>query len=136
MTTFADVAAEVRNIIAAYAMAVDDGRVEDVVATFCADGFVDLPGAGTAAGHDAIRALFSGLKPRRTRHLVVNTHVTEWGDGRAVAVSDLVVLGAPGWAVAMVGRYSDAFHYDDGGCRFHSRKLEFADLWMTHAGSW
>ncbi|MGD0558819.1 MAG: nuclear transport factor 2 family protein [Streptosporangiaceae bacterium] len=134
MTTFADVAAGVRDTIAAYAMAVDDGRVEDVVATFCPDGLVDLPVVGTAAGHDAIRNLFSGLKPHRTRHLVVNTHVTEWGDGRAVAVSDLVVLGAPGWAVAMVGRYSDALHYDDGRCRFHSRKLEFTDLWMTHAG--
>ena len=51
--TYADVAEGVRATIAAYTHALDDGRTDDVVATFCADGVVDIPGMGTHEGHDA-----------------------------------------------------------------------------------
>ena len=51
--TFADVAAGVANTIAAYTHALDDGRTDDVVATYCADGGCDIPGLGTCQGHDA-----------------------------------------------------------------------------------
>ena len=45
-TTYADVAEGVRATIAAYTQALDDGRTDDVVATFCADGVVRHPGHG------------------------------------------------------------------------------------------
>jgi hypothetical protein len=125
--TFAQAVAGMRDTIAAYALAVDDGRTGDVVMTFCPDGSAEIPGFEVAVGHDALRALFAGLKPRRpSRHLVVNTHVTDRNGPWATAVSDLVVLGqdGPGWAIALVGRYRDLFHYADGGWRFHARKLE------------
>ena len=49
-TTFADVAEGVRATIAAYTHALDDGRTDDVVATFCPDGVVRHPGHGHPRG--------------------------------------------------------------------------------------
>ena len=45
--TFADVAEGVRATIARYTQALDDGRADDVVATYCKDGAFELPGTGT-----------------------------------------------------------------------------------------
>jgi hypothetical protein len=125
--TFARAVAGMRDTIAAYALAVDDGRTGDVVMTFCPDGSAEIPGFEVAVGHDALRVMFARMKPRRpSRHVVVNTHVTDWNGHWATTISDLVVLGqdGPGWTVQLVGRYSDVFHYADGGWRFHARKLE------------
>jgi hypothetical protein len=127
-TSYAEVVEGVRATIAAYAHALDDGRTDDIVATFCADGSVEIPGMGTHAGHDAIRAAFAGWKPGRPqRHLVVNTLVTEWDDHEVTAVSDLVfiVQGDAGWSIPLVGRYHDTFHHDDGAWRIHRRVAEF-----------
>jgi hypothetical protein len=129
--SYADVVAGVRTAIARYAQAVDDGRAADVVATFCPDGSADIPGAGIITGPEALLGYFAGLRPRgRSRHVVVNTDVTEWNAGAATAVSDLIVLGRTaeaGWAVQLVGRYDDLLHSQDGCWRFHSRTLRFAD---------
>jgi len=127
-TTFADVAEGVRAAIAAYTHALDDGRTDDVVATFCPDGVCDIPGMGTHEGHDALRAAYSGWTPRKPqRHLVLNTHVTEWSDREARAVSDVVFIlqGGDGWSIQLVGRYHDTLHHDDGTWRFHRRTAEF-----------
>ena len=73
-TTFADVAEGVRAAIAAYTHALDDGRTDDVVATFCADGVVEIPGMGTHVGHDALRAAYAEVEaaaaaaPPRRQH--------------------------------------------------------------------
>jgi hypothetical protein len=65
----------------------DDGRTDDVVATFCRDGVCDIPGMGTHEGHDALREAYSRLKLQRPqRHLVVNTLVTDWDDHEANAI--------------------------------------------------
>ncbi|MFA5885883.1 MAG: nuclear transport factor 2 family protein, partial [Acidimicrobiia bacterium] len=73
-TTFAEVAEGVRAAIAAYTQALDDGRTDDVVATFCADGTCDIPGLGAHEGHDALREAYARVAPRRPqRHLVINT---------------------------------------------------------------
>jgi len=127
-TTYAEVAEGVRATIAAYAQALDDGRADDVVATFCPDGGCDIPGLGTHQGHDALRAAFSGWQPPRPqRHVVVNTLVTDWNDHEATAISDLIFLlqGDSGWAIQMVGRYRDTLYHDDGTWRFHHRAVEF-----------
>lgn len=126
--TFADVAEGVRATIAAYTHALDDGRTDDVVATFCPDGECEIPGMGTHVGHEALRAAYAKWAPRRPqRHLVVNTLVTQWDDHEAVAVSDVIFLlqGDAGWAVQVVGRYHDTLHRDDAGWRFHRRAAEF-----------
>lgn len=126
--TFAEVAEGVRAAIAAYTLALDDGRTDDVVATFCPDGSCDIPGLGTHQGHEALRAAYARVVPRRPqRHLVGNTLVTDWSDREARAISDVVFLlkGDAGWAVQLVGRYHDTLHYADGVWRFHHRRAEF-----------
>ena len=125
-TTFADVAEGVRATLARYAQALDDGRTDDVVATNCPDGTLDLPGTGAFAGHDALREAYAAWVPARPqRHLVVNTLVTDWGEHEAVAVSDvlLVVEGSSGWAVRFVSRYHDTLHRRGGVWRFHRRTV-------------
>jgi ketosteroid isomerase-like protein len=127
---FADVVEGVRAALAAYTQALDDGRTEEVVATFCPDGVIDLPGMGVHEGHDALRAAYGQWTPRRPqRHLVLNTLVTEWDDQRATAVSDVVFLlkRSAGWSVELVGRYTDTLHRTEDGWRFHHRVATFLD---------
>ena len=122
--TFADVAEGVRAALAAYTLALDDGRTDDVVATFCPDGSCDIPGLGAHHGHDALQAAYARVTPRRPqRHLVFNTLVTTWDDHQAQATSDLVFLlqREEGWAVQLVGRYEDTLHRDGETWRFHHR---------------
>jgi 3-phenylpropionate/cinnamic acid dioxygenase small subunit len=128
MTTLADVRAGVRNALAAYAQALDDGRTDDVVATFCTDGAIDMGELGTHAGHDELRAAYGRWIPRTPqRHLVVNTNITAWSEGEAEATSDVVFLlkRPDGWKVQLVGRYHDVLHEDGGTWRFHHRTAEF-----------
>jgi ketosteroid isomerase-like protein len=125
---YAAVVEGVRATIAAYTHALDDGRTDDVVATFCAGGAVAIPGMGTHEGHDALRAAYARWAPRRPqRHLVVNTHVTEWSADEAHATSDVVFLlrGDAGWSVQVVGRYRDVLRREDHRWRFVRREAEF-----------
>jgi ketosteroid isomerase-like protein len=124
--SYAEVVEGVRAAIAAYTHALDDGRTEDVVATYCPDGVFDLPGTGTFEGHDALREAYDAWKPQRPqRHLVSNTHVTDWNGHEASAISDvvLIVQGKEGWAIRFVARYHDTLHHDDGTWRFHRRAV-------------
>jgi hypothetical protein len=127
-TTFAEVAEGVRATVAAYALALDDGRTDDIVAAFCPDGVIDIPGLGVHEGHDALRAAFALVVPRRPqRHLVVNTLVTAWDDREATALSDLVFMlkSDDGWGIQLVGRYHDTFHRDGERWLIHHRVGEF-----------
>jgi len=126
--TYAEVVESIRATIAAYTLALDDGRTDDIVATFCPDGSCDIPGLGAHEGHDALRDAYDRVRPRRPqRHLVVNTLVTDWGDHEATAISDVVFLlqGDSGWSIQLVGRYHDTLHHVDGSWRFHRRAAEF-----------
>ncbi len=128
MLTQAEITAAVQAAIARYTHALDDGRTDDVVASYCADGAFELPGTGTFEGHDALRAAYAGWVPTRPqRHLVSNTLVTSWDDHEATATSDVVLLveGGQGWAVRFVARYADVLHpADDGdGWLFHRRTV-------------
>ena len=125
---YADVVEGVRAAIATYTQALDDGRTDDIVATFCADGACDIPGLGAHRGHDALRAAYAKVTPRRPqRHLVLNTLVTDWNEDEATASSDVVFLyqGDSGWGVQLVGRYHDTLHRDGDAWRFHHRAATF-----------
>lgn len=118
----------IRQTIAAYTQALDDGRTDDLVATFCSDGSIDIPFIGAHQGHDALRETYAKLVPQvPQRHLVANTLVTEANEHEAHAVSDIVFLlrGESGWSVMLVGRYTDTLHRTDSGWRFHHRAAEF-----------
>ncbi len=126
--TYAAVAEGVRAALATYTQALDDGRTDDVVATFCPDGAIELPGMGSHTGHDALRAAYTKWVPRRPqRHLVLNTVIGTWNDDEATAVSDVVfiLLGNEGWDIKLVGRYSDVLHRDGASWRFHHRAATF-----------
>ena len=60
-----------RRTIAAYAQALDDGRTDDVVATFCADAKIDLPGQGVFEGTDAIREAFDDATIALRHHIYI-----------------------------------------------------------------
>lgn len=125
---YQEVVEGVRAALAAYTQALDDGRTDAVVATFCPDGTCEIPGLGTHQGHDALREAYAGWTPvRPQRHLVLNTLVTDWNDDEARATSDVVFLlkSDHGWAVQLVGRYHDVLHHAEGGWRFHHRSAEF-----------
>jgi ketosteroid isomerase-like protein len=127
-TTYAEVAEGIRATIATYAHALDDGRTDDIVATFCPDGVSEITGMGTHEGHEALRKAYSEWKPRGPqRHLVLNTLVTDWNDHEAHAISDVVFVlqGDSGWAIQLVGRYEDTLHHDDGRWRIHHRVATF-----------
>jgi len=127
---YAYAAEGIRATLAAYAHALDDGRTDDIVATFCPGGTCEIPGLGTHEGHEALRAAFAQWTPRRPqRHVVVNTHVTDWHDDEARAASDVLFLlkGKDGWSVQLVGRYYDVLHRSEGTWRFHRRTAEFID---------
>jgi ketosteroid isomerase-like protein len=128
---YAEVVAGVRHAIAAYCHAVDDGRVDDVIALFAPEGVSALPDMDPVEGHDALRALYGGLPSRggTQRHLVVNTAVSTQDGGEVGAISDLVVLGhgKNGWRIQLVGRYEDVLREHDGRWCFASRSLTFAN---------
>jgi len=122
------VAEGVRTAIATYTQALDDGRTDDVVATFTPDAVCDLGPMGTFEGHDALRTAYAGWAPRGPqRHLVLNTLVTARSADEAEAVSDVVFIapGKAGWAIQLVGRYRDTLHSDGGTWRFHRRVATF-----------
>jgi hypothetical protein len=126
--TYAEVAEGVRATMAVYTHALDDGRTDDVVATFCPEGICEIPGMGTHQGHDALRQAYSNWAPQRPqRHLVVNTLVAQGDDHEATAISDVIFMrmGDSGWAILLVGRYHDTLHHKDGTWRFHRRAVTF-----------
>jgi hypothetical protein len=127
---FADAAEGIRAALAAYVQALDDGRTDDIVATFCPDGTIEIPGLGTHEGHEALREAYAQWTPKRPqRHVIVNTLVTSWNEEESRASSDVLFLlkGREGWSVQLVGRYHDILHYADGTWRFHHRRAEFID---------
>ncbi|MGN6473946.1 MAG: nuclear transport factor 2 family protein [Mycobacteriales bacterium] len=128
MSSYGEVEAGVRAAIAAYNHAVDDGRTDDVVATYCPDGSCDIKALGAHEGHDALRAAYAKVEPKiPQRHVVTNTLVTAWSADEAKAVSDFVfmVRVESGWQVSLVGRYRDTLHRSESGWLFHRREADF-----------
>lgn len=128
MTTSPDlepsVSAGVHAAIAAYAQALDAGRVDDLVELFTPDGVSEIAGMATFKGHDALRAGYTGFVPQQPQlHLAGNTVITSWTADEATAVSDLAFFqrGESGWAVQLVGRYDDTLRLYKGSWRFQRR---------------
>ena len=66
---------------------------------------------------------------RPQRHVVVNTLVTDWNDHEAKAVSDLLFLqkGESGWAVQLVGRYTDTLQNTRRRLAISTAAMEFVN---------
>jgi uncharacterized protein (TIGR02246 family) len=128
MSSYADDVAHIRDTIAAYAQALDDGRTDDVLVTFAPDGVAAFPGMEPLRGHEAIRAAYSRMAPRvPQRHVVSNTVITAYDGQRATASSDLVfyLKQDEAWTPKLVGRYTDQLRVEDGRWVFESRDLVF-----------
>ncbi|MFI6338919.1 nuclear transport factor 2 family protein [Streptomyces sp. NPDC050535] len=124
----ASVAANVQAAIAAYAQALDAGRVDDLAELFWPDGVAEIAGIGTYEGQEAIRKGYAAFAPTQPQlHLTANTVVTSWTEDEATAVSNLAFLqrGESGWAVQLVGRYDDTLSRRDGAWRFRRRVTTF-----------
>ncbi|KAF5993435.1 nuclear transport factor 2 family protein [Streptomyces sp. RLB3-17] len=127
-STGASVAANVHAAIAAYAQALDAGRVDDLTDLFWPDGVAEIAGVGTYEGQEAIREGYAAFAPTRPQlHLTANTVVTSWTEDEATAVSNLAFFqrGDAGWAVQLVGRYDDTLSRRDGAWRFQRRVTTF-----------
>ncbi|MCX4767730.1 nuclear transport factor 2 family protein [Streptomyces sp. NBC_01275] len=127
-STEASVAANVQAAIAAYAQALDTGRLDDVAELFWPDGVAEIAGIGTFEGQEAIRKGYSAFAPTQPQlHLTANTVVTSWTQDEATAVSNLAFFqrGEAGWAVLLVGRYDDTLSRRDGVWRFQRRVTTF-----------
>ncbi|MFJ1969436.1 nuclear transport factor 2 family protein [Streptomyces sp. NPDC087903] len=124
----ASVAACVQGAVAAYAQALDAGRVDDLADLFWPDGVAEIAGIGTFEGQEAIRKGYAAFAPTQPQlHLVANTVVTSWAEEEATAVSNLAFFqrGEAGWAVQLVGRYDDTLSRRDGDWRFQRRLTTF-----------
>ncbi|MBH0118383.1 nuclear transport factor 2 family protein, partial [Rhodococcus sp. CX] len=119
----------VRQAIASYCHALDDGRTDDIVSLFTPGGRAAIPGRGVTEGHAALLDLYRGLTPTTAqRHLVMNTVVTEDEDGSARAISDVVLLlkRDSAWVVSLVGKYDDRLVPGKGDqWLFEERSLTF-----------
>ena len=124
--SYADVVEGVRAAIAAYTHALDEGRNDDVLATYWPDGVFDMPGVGTYEGLDALRGAYDSWTPKAPqRHLVLNTLVTDWSDDAANAVSDVVFIvpGKTGWSIVFVAKYHDVLERDGDAWKFRRRTV-------------
>lgn len=127
-STSTEASAAFQTAIAAYAQALDTGRVEEVADLFWADGVAEIAGIGTFEGQEAIRKGYAAFAPTQPQlHLVANTVVTPVTEDEATAVSNLAYFqrGEDGWAVQMVGRYDDVLTRRDGEWRFRKRVTTF-----------
>ncbi|HKT01092.1 MAG TPA: nuclear transport factor 2 family protein [Rugosimonospora sp.] len=122
------VADSVRNLIGAYAHALDAGRAGDIADLFCPDGVAEIAGTATFVGRDAIREGYGAWAPTVPQlHLVTNTVVDSRSAEQATATSDLAFFrrDPAGWVLHLVGRYEDTLHRTDGVWRFHHRVTTF-----------
>jgi hypothetical protein len=117
----------VRRVLATYAHAADDGRLDDLAALFGSSG-VFCAAEEVHQGSSNIAAFLRGrFRPdRRSRHVIFNT-VVDADDAGATALSDFVVMSHTGgaWINEVVGRYSDSFVEVEGDWFFRRHEIEF-----------
>jgi uncharacterized protein (TIGR02246 family) len=130
---------EIRNLIAGYAHAADDGRSADYAQLFTPDGVMESQGA-EAAGRERLTALIDSIYDYAIKHYQMNTAIQVHGD-RATAQTDLLAMAMDpdgAWQVMGCGRYDDQIVRHDGRwlfarrvCSWH-RATRPADLARLH----
>jgi len=116
--------AAIRNLIASYAHAADDGDGDALATLFVEGGGLESLGKNIA-GSDALSALIKGIYDANLKHLQLNTVISVDG-AEASAVSDLVVQALvpdAGWQTAAQGRYHDKLIRQDEHWRFTKRLI-------------
>lgn len=123
--TLADVHA-IRDLTHAYAHAVDDSRLDDLVALFADDAEWDTTefGMGVERGQAAIREFFAGLirTTRERCHMALNHRIDVDGDTASGTVYlHAYVLMDDGRRDESVGYYTDDYVRTAQGWRFRRR---------------
>ena len=114
----------IRNLIARYSHAADDGKGKELAGLFVPDGGLESLGLAIT-GQEQLTALITGIYDQHLRHLQVNTDIRLDGD-RATATSDLVVLALvpdQGWQIVACGRYNDELVKQQGDWLFGRRVI-------------
>jgi uncharacterized protein (TIGR02246 family) len=119
----------IRELMAAYAQALDACRFADVAACFAPDGEWTTD-YGTARGPAEIEAFIRGIVPVKgegpqRKHYITNIIVAVDGD-TASAVSDYLIVreSEDGLIPVMGGTYRDKFVKTPAGWRFSRKELE------------
>lgn len=119
---------EITALLAHYAHAVDDGRVDDVVGCFARDGVLAVDEHAPIVGHEALAQPFARLAHRLQkpeagflRHNVSSIEITSLDEdaGTATVRAYFIVMGERGldhW-----GTYADELAVEDGAWRFARR---------------
>jgi len=121
--------AELQELIARYANAIDDRDMDTVLGCFCADATVGrADGSRTGRGHDGIRDFYAGLM----RDMALTVHVPHTqvldftDDAHATGVVQChAEMAINGTYVLAALRYHDAYRRDDGRWKFASREMHF-----------
>jgi len=118
----------IRELMAAYAQALDACRFADVAACFAADGEWTTD-YGAARGPAEIEAFIRGIVPVRgegpqRKHYITNIIIKVDGDS-AIAVSDYLIIreSEDGLIPVMGGTYKDRFVKTPAGWRFSRKEL-------------
>jgi hypothetical protein len=120
---------QIRELIASYTHLGDGGRLDELVALFEPDGWIDAHRV-RYEGAEAIGGFFGGIVSSRAdgpattfvRHHIANVTITLTGDDTATGASYWTVYGDRGFESS--GRYRDAYRRGtDGVWRFSSRTI-------------
>jgi ketosteroid isomerase-like protein len=122
--------AAIQDLIARYAVVIDDRDIDGIAALFTAEGsFRSRDGVMAARGREAVLEQFRG----RFAALAVSNHfshdhILEFGEGPDAATG-LVTAHAEVWrngrALIAALRYEDSYRREDGRWRFADRLLSF-----------
>ncbi len=118
---------EIRELLARYCFALDDGRFEEMAELFVPDGVWET-GFGTGRGRTGIVAqaerILAGEKPRRV-HLTSNIVIDLEGDTAAARSNWLMFANSPaGPVIGFGGSYFDQLVKVEGRWFFHHRRID------------
>jgi uncharacterized protein (TIGR02246 family) len=118
---------EIRELLARYCYALDDGRFEDMAALFTPDGVWETA-FGTGTGRDGIvaqaQSIATGPRPRRV-HLTTNIVVDLDGDTATARSNWLLFQNGPeGPVIGSGGAYEDRLVKAGGRWFFAHRRID------------
>jgi 3-phenylpropionate/cinnamic acid dioxygenase small subunit len=118
-----DAAGAARTLVEQYAVLVDAGDVDGVVALFAKDAILRTASA-TYDGRDAIREFYGDRLGGTKLHLVTDISVRPTGGGTVESSARYAAfVGSPTEPVFMWGRYEDRIEVDGGAARFQTRAI-------------
>ena len=115
---------EIRELVARYNYAIDEGRADDWVATFVPDGTFESTALGKHTGPAALHAFATGYSAAVTGRHCTTDFVIDLDGDEARARCYLVLINNAGTpAVSVTAVYDDVLRRTADGWRFVHRKV-------------